>query len=70
MTFRKIISVRVVFKKYTLLVCDIKEVHVASVWYDKSYKHCMCTFNQILAIGVLITARASSSVYNKKKPEI
>jgi hypothetical protein len=30
----------------------------------------MCTFNQILAIGVLITAHASSSVYIRKKPEI
>ncbi len=70
MTFRKIISVSVIFKKYTLLACDIKIVHVASVWYDKSHKHCMCTFNQILAIGVLITAHASSSVYNRKKTEI
>ena len=30
-TFRKIISVSVIFKKYTLLACDIKYVHVASV---------------------------------------
>jgi hypothetical protein len=69
-TFRKIISVSVIFKKYTSLACDIKNVHVASVRYDKSHEHCMCTFNRISAIGVLITAHTSSSVYNRKKPEI
>ncbi len=30
-TFRKVISVSVIFEKYTLLACDIKNVHVASV---------------------------------------
>ncbi len=30
-TFRKVISVSVIFKKYTLLPCDIKNVHIASV---------------------------------------
>ena len=68
--FRKVISVSVIFKKYTLLACDIKNVHVASVSYDKSHKHCMCTFNQILAIGVVITAHASSSVYIRGKTKI
>ncbi len=58
-TSRKIISVSVIFEKYTSLACDIKNVYVASV--------CMCTFNQILAIGVLIIAHVSSSVHNRKK---
>ncbi len=30
-TFRKVISVSVIFKKYTLLACDIKNVHLARV---------------------------------------
>jgi hypothetical protein len=30
-TFRKVISVRVIFKKYTSLACDLKNVHVANV---------------------------------------
>ncbi len=30
-TFRKVISASVIFKKYTLLACDIKNIHVASV---------------------------------------
>ncbi len=58
------------FKKYTLLACDIENLHVASVWYDKSHKHSVCTFNQILAIGVIITAHANPSVYNKTPQEI
>jgi hypothetical protein len=30
-TFSKVISVNVIFKKYILLVCDIYNVHVASM---------------------------------------
>ncbi len=31
LTFKRVISVSVIFKKYTSLACDIKNIHVASV---------------------------------------